>query len=63
MIKIDWMQCAAIEAVPGKMLGQPVFKGTRVRPRDILSNRDQGVDWIVENHGLDPEAVREVPVL
>jgi uncharacterized protein (DUF433 family) len=57
---IDWNECAAIETVAGRMGGQPVLKDSRVRPQDILSNRDQGIDWIVENHGLDAEAVREV---
>lgn len=43
MIKLDWTECAAIETVPGKMSGQPVIKGTRVRPVDLLVNREQGV--------------------
>ena len=50
-MKIDWKQCAEIETVPGRMGGQPVIKGTRLRPQDLLTNREQGVDWLVEQHG------------
>jgi uncharacterized protein (DUF433 family) len=51
MIKIDWKECAEIETVPGKMSGKPVLKGTRLRPQDLLVNRDQGIDWLIESHG------------
>ena len=51
-MKIDWEECAAVETVPGKMSGQPVIRGTRVRPEDLLTNRDQGVDWLARGHGI-----------
>ena len=50
-MNIDWRECAVVETVPGKMGGQPVLKGTRRRPEDLLINREQGVDWLVENYG------------
>ena len=50
-MRIDWKQCAVIETVPGRMGGQPVIKGTRLRPQDLLTNREQGIDWLIENHG------------
>ena len=50
-IKMDWAECAVIETVPGKMGGQPVIKGTRLRPQDLLVNREQGIDWLIDNHG------------
>jgi uncharacterized protein (DUF433 family) len=61
MAHIDWTECALIETVPGKRGGKPVIKGTRLTPEDLLTNREQGVDWLVENHGgITPETVRAV---
>ena len=60
MTKLNWTECAAIETVPGRMSGQPVIKGSRVRPEDLLVNRDQGIEWLAKGHGLDPEVIREV---
>jgi uncharacterized protein (DUF433 family) len=61
MAHIDWTECALIETVPGKRGGKPVIKGTRLTPEDLLINREQGVDWLVENHGgITPETVRAV---
>jgi hypothetical protein len=51
-MKIDWEECAAVETVPGKMSGQPVIRGTRVRPEDLPINRDQGVEWLARGHGI-----------
>ena len=59
-MKIDWMDCAAIETVPGRLSGQPVIRGTRVRPEDLLANRDQAVEWLAKGHGLEPDVIREV---
>jgi uncharacterized protein (DUF433 family) len=61
MTDIDWTECALIETVPGKRGGKPVIKGTRLTPGDLLTNREQGIDWLVENHGgITPETVRAV---
>jgi uncharacterized protein (DUF433 family) len=60
MANLNWSECAAIETVPGKMSGQPVIKGTRVRPVDLLVNREQGVPWLVENFGIPAVTVREI---
>jgi uncharacterized protein (DUF433 family) len=60
MTKLDWKECAAIETEPGRMAGQPVIKNSRVRPEDLLANRDQGVEWLAKGHGLKPEVIREV---
>lgn len=57
---IDWTECAAIETVPEKMGGQPVIKGTRVRPNDLLVNRDEGIDWLAENFSIPSESIRQV---
>ena len=52
--------CAAIETVPGKMGGQPVVRGTRVRPKDLLVNRSEGLDWLSENFTIPVDTIREV---
>jgi uncharacterized protein (DUF433 family) len=59
-VKIDWRECAAVESVPGKMSGQPVIRGTRVRPQDLLVNRREGVEWLSENFTIPVETIREV---
>jgi uncharacterized protein (DUF433 family) len=61
MRHIDWTECALIETVPGKRGHKPVLKGTRLRPEDLLTNREQGIEWLVENHGgITPDTVRAV---
>ncbi len=57
---IDWTECEAIEPVPGRMAGQSVICNSRVRPEDLLVNREQGVEWLARGHGLAPETIREV---
>ena len=56
--QIDWTQCALIETVPGRVGGQPVLRGTRLRPQDLLVNRDEGIDWLSRNHGVAPDTIR-----
>ena len=50
-LNIDWTACELVERIPGKMAGQPVIKGTRVRAETIVSNFEAGspVDEIAEN--------------
>jgi uncharacterized protein (DUF433 family) len=43
---MDWLECDQIEAVPGKMGGRPVIKGTRIEPDTIA---------VYEEHGYSPE--------
>jgi len=57
---IDWTECLAVETIPGKLSGQPVIRHSRVRPDDLLANRDQGAEWLAKNHGLPIQTVREV---
>jgi uncharacterized protein (DUF433 family) len=40
--KIDWMVCELIEAVPGKVSGRPVVRGTRILPDAIVGSYDLG---------------------
>jgi uncharacterized protein (DUF433 family) len=39
---VDWLECSEIEAVPGKMGGRPVVKGTRIEPEAILVDEEYG---------------------
>jgi uncharacterized protein (DUF433 family) len=39
---MDWLECDEIEAVPGKMGGRPVIKGTRIEPDLILTEEEYG---------------------
>jgi uncharacterized protein (DUF433 family) len=60
MTDIDWTECALIESVPGKMSGAAVLRGTRVRPDDLLVNRDEGIDWLVENFDISADVIRRL---
>jgi uncharacterized protein (DUF433 family) len=57
---MNWRECAAVEIVPGRVLGAPVIKGSRVRPDDLIVNRAEGEAWLAENFALPIETVREV---
>ena len=60
MTGMDWTECTLIESVPGKMSGAPVLRGTRVRPEDLLVNRDEGIDWLVENFDIPADVIRRL---
>lgn len=55
---MNWLECEEIEAVPGKMSGAPVVKGTRVEPDTILTDFEMGspVDEIHDNFPTVPVA-------
>jgi uncharacterized protein (DUF433 family) len=57
---MDWTDCPLVEIVPGKLSGAPVIVHSRVRPEDIVANRDEGADWLAENFDLPVETVRTV---
>jgi uncharacterized protein (DUF433 family) len=57
---MDWKECAAVETGTGRVSGEPVIKGSRVRPDDLVVNRAKGEAWLAENHDLAIERVREV---
>jgi uncharacterized protein (DUF433 family) len=42
------------------MSGQPVIRGTRVRPQDLLANRAEGLDWLARNFTIPVETIRDV---
>lgn len=55
---MNWLECEEIEAVPGKMGGVPVVKGTRVEPDTILTDFELGspVEEIHDNFPTVPVA-------
>ncbi|MDQ2765236.1 MAG: DUF433 domain-containing protein [Pseudomonadota bacterium] len=57
---MDWIGCPAVERVPGKVSGAPVIVHSRVRPEDLVANREEGPEWLAENYSLPVETVREV---
>ena len=59
-IRMNWKECAAVETVPGRVSGEPVIKGSRVRPDDLVVNRAEGEAWLAENYDLPIETVRDV---
>jgi uncharacterized protein (DUF433 family) len=59
-IEMNWKECALVEIVPGRLSGEPVIKGSRVRPDDLVVNRAEGEAWLAENYELPIETVREV---
>ena len=57
---VDWTDCPLIERVPGKLSGAPVIRYSRVRPDDLLANREEGEEWLADAHRLPLDAVRQV---
>lgn len=57
---MDWIDCPLIEKVPGKLGGAPVIRHSRVRPGDLLVNRQQGEKWLADAYRLPLDAVRQV---
>jgi uncharacterized protein (DUF433 family) len=53
---MNWLECEEIEAVPGKMGGRPVIKGTRIEPETLVHDFDLGspVEEIHENFPTVP---------
>jgi uncharacterized protein (DUF433 family) len=57
---MNWSDCPVIEVVPDRMSGAPVVRHSRVRPQDLLANKDEGAEWLAEAHGLAVEDVNAV---
>jgi uncharacterized protein (DUF433 family) len=60
MAALDWLQCPAVESIPGKVSGAWVLKGTRMPVSVIFENLkaganiDETMEWF---EGLDREQV------
>ena len=60
---LDWLQCPAVESVPGKLSGAWVFRGTRIPVQAIFENLEDGltINQIVQMFdGLTREQVKAV---
>ncbi len=60
---LDWLNCPAVQSVPGKMSGAWVFRGTRMPVAAVFENLEDGltIDEIVELYdGLTREQVQAV---
>lgn len=57
---MDWTDCPLIERVPGKLSGVPVIRHSRVRPEDLLINRNEGDAWLADAYRLPLDTVRSV---
>lgn len=63
MNTINWLDCAEIEVVPGRLNGQPTIKGHRIRPETIVDNYEAGspVEEIIENYpSLSPTTIERI---
>ena len=60
---MDWSGCDIVEQIPGKVGGEPVVKGTRIRAQTVIDNYDLGspVEEIAENYpSLPIEKIRKL---
>jgi uncharacterized protein (DUF433 family) len=57
---MNWTECPVVETVPGKLSGAPVIVHSRIRPEDLIANREEGPEWLAENLGLPIEMVQTV---
>jgi uncharacterized protein (DUF433 family) len=59
---LDWSQCPAVEAVPGRLGGAWVFKNTRLPVSIIFQNLEAGatVQEIAEWFDVSRELINEV---
>ena len=59
---IDWSGCELVEAVPGKVSGAPILKGTRLPAQTIVDNHDYGLTpaEIVEQFGVPEDQVLRI---
>ena len=59
---LDWSQCGAVEAVPGRVGGAWVFKNTRLPVSIIFQNLEAGatVQEIAKWFDISPELINEV---
>ncbi len=55
---MNWTDWPLVETVPGKLSGAPVIVHSRVRPADLIVNREEGPEWLAENYGPPIETVR-----
>jgi uncharacterized protein (DUF433 family) len=57
---MNWTECPVVEVVPGRVSGVPVIVHSRVRPDDLVANREEGPEWLAKNYALPLDTVRAV---
>ena len=62
MADLDWSQCPAVEAIPGKVSGAWLFKGTRTPVAIVFENLEDGmtIDEVIEQFPVSREQIRAV---
>lgn len=61
MPALDWSQCPAVEAIPGKRSGEWVLRGTRTPVSTVFENlQDMSVDELIDEFGVTREQVEAV---
>ena len=61
-MEVDWSECPLVEAIPGKVNGLPVIKGTRVQADTIPESAELGEapEEIAYNYDLKLDDVRRL---
>jgi uncharacterized protein (DUF433 family) len=59
MAPLDWLQCAAVESIPGKVSGAWVFKDTRMPVSTVFENLETGasIEEIMEWYDVSREQI------
>jgi uncharacterized protein (DUF433 family) len=59
---LDWLQCPAVERIPGKVSGAWLFKGTRTPVSVVFENLEHGmtIDEIIEQFPVTREEIKAV---
>jgi len=62
MAALDWLQCPAVERVPGRLSGAWVFRDTRMPVSAVFENLEAGasIEEIIEQFDLTREQISAV---
>ena len=62
MSALDWSQCPAVEAIPGKVSGAWLFKDTRTPVAVVFENLEDGmtIDEVMEQFAVTREQIKAV---
>jgi uncharacterized protein (DUF433 family) len=62
MAAMDWMACEIVEAIPGKVSGVPLLRGSRVPVEQVVASHKAGesAEEIAYNYDLNLDDVRTV---
>jgi uncharacterized protein (DUF433 family) len=62
MASLDWLQCPAVESVPGRLSGAWVFRDTRMPVSAVFENLEAGatIEEIIEQFDIAREQINAV---